>query len=200
MKNGAIGPWAAFLEASQFVDSGDPAVAKKAEELSRGLSTDEEKACAAYRFVRDKIPHSFDVRADAVTAAASDVLRRGTGICHAKSNLLAALLRAMGIPAGFRYQHLTLADDDSKGYCLHCYNAVWLDGKWVELDARGNKEGVNARFSVGEPVLAFPNRPEYDEYFFEGIYATPDAPTMALLCRAKTPELGSGPGWVPSST
>ena len=187
MQNGTIGPTAAFLAAKEYVDCENPAVVKKAEELSQGHSTDLEKACAAYRFVRDGIRHPFDINAMAGTPHASEVLRRKLGICHAKSNLLAALLRAMGIPAGFRYQHLTLMDDDSQGYCLHCFNAVWLNGRWIELDARGNKEGVHARFSVGEPVLAFPNRPEYDEYFFDGIYAVPDAPTMALLCRAKTP-------------
>lgn len=177
-----------FLEASAYIDYDDSAVAAKAAELSRGLSTALEKALAAYRFVRDRIRHPFDVKAMAGLPFASDVLRRGLGICHAKANLLAALLRAMGIPAGFRYQHLTLMDDDARGYCLHCFNAVYLDGKWIELDARGNRQGVNVRFSVDEPALAFPNRPEYDEYFFEGIYADPDAPTMALLSCAKTPD------------
>lgn len=175
-----------FLVSDDFVNFDHPAVAQKAAALARGLSGDVEKARAAYLFVRDEIPHSFDIGADIVTARASDVLERGTGICHAKSNLLAALLRFMGIPAGFRFQHLTLMDDDSRGYCLHCFNAVFLDGGWIELDARGNTNGKCARFSVGEPVLAFPNRPEYDEYFFAGIFTVPDAPTMALLARAKT--------------
>lgn len=29
------------------------------------------------------------------------------------------ILRNQGIPTGMCYQHLTLAEDDSKGYCLH---------------------------------------------------------------------------------
>jgi len=41
---------------------------------------------------------------DVVTCSASEVLREGTGICFAKSHLLAALLRAVGIPAGLCYQ------------------------------------------------------------------------------------------------
>jgi len=36
-----------------------------------------------------------------VTCKASDVLIYGTGYCYAKSHLLAALLRANAIPAGF---------------------------------------------------------------------------------------------------
>jgi len=112
----------------------------------------------AYEFVRDKIPHSFDVGANVVTAKASDVLKNETGICHAKANLLTALLRSQKIPAGFCFQHITLMDDDSKGYCVHCFNAVRLDGRWIKIDARGNKAGVDARFSLNKPILAFPCR------------------------------------------
>jgi transglutaminase-like putative cysteine protease len=136
--------------------------------------------------VRDRIPHSFDIGATAITAKASDVLRYETGICHAKANLLAALLRTQGIPVGFCFQHLTLMDDDSAGYCVHCYNAVLLGGRWVKLDARGNKPGVHAQFSLDEPMPAFTCRPEYDEYNWPGIYAAPHNETMQMLEQAKT--------------
>jgi transglutaminase-like putative cysteine protease len=136
--------------------------------------------------VRDKVPHSFDCNAQIITVVASDVLKYETGICHAKANLLAALLRLQGIPTGFCFQHITLADDDSEGYCLHCYNAIKLDNKWVKVDARGNTNGKNAQFSIDKPMLAFINREEYDEYFFEGIYALPDIMTMKMLEQAKT--------------
>ncbi len=107
-------------------------------------------------------------------------------ICHAKANLLAALLRSQGIPTGFCFQHLTLLDDDSQGYCLHCFNAVKLGNKWIKIDTRGNTNGINAQFSMGEPILAFKNREKYDEYFFDGIYSAPDIATMDMLKKAKT--------------
>ena len=177
-----------FLEESRYVDYSAANIRETARLLFTGHNTPEEKARAAFEFVRDAIPHSFDCGASVITAKASDVLRHKTGICHAKSNLLAALLRSQGIPVGFRYQHLTLLDDDSAGYCLHCYNAAYIGERWVEIDARGNKKGVNAQFSLISPQLAFPNRPEYDEYTFDGIYAFPDLPTMTLLERAKSLE------------
>lgn len=46
------------------------------------------------------IKHSWDVQDKRVTKTAAEVLEQGVGICWAKSNLLAALLRANGIPAG----------------------------------------------------------------------------------------------------
>lgn len=175
-----------FLAATQYVDHQDEAIQGKAAELFSPGMDDVSKAELAYQFVRDQIPHSFDCNAAVITAKASDVLKHGTGICHAKANLLAALLRSQGIPAGFCFEYCTLADDHSLGYCVHGFNAVYLEGRWVKLDARGNKEGVNAQFSLNEPILAFPPREEYGEYFFPGIYAQPHGPTMEMLEKAQT--------------
>jgi transglutaminase-like putative cysteine protease len=175
-----------FLGETEQVDFFSPIIAEKAAQLFRQGQSDVEKAEIAYEFVRDEIPHSFDIKAKMITAKASDVLKYGTGICHAKANLLAALLRSQGIPAGFCFQHITLAADDSLGYCVHAYNAVYAGNHWIKLDASGNTNGKNAQFSLGEPMLAFPNRPEYDEYFWPGIYANPHGAAMKMLEKATT--------------
>lgn len=173
-----------FLAATEYVDYDSGIIAEKAKELFTYEMDDIQKARTAYRFVRDEIPHSFDINATVITAKASDVLKYKTGICHAKANLLAALLRSQGIPTGFCFEHITLLSDDTLGYCVHAFNAVFLDGRWIKLDARGNKAGVNAEFSLGEPILAYPVRKEYDEYFWSGIYSKPQADTMKMLERA----------------
>ena len=175
-----------FLQEHKYIDFSSPVIQARTAELFVGLRDDTQKAKTAYKFVRDEIPHSFDINSDVITAKASDVLNYKTGICHSKANLLAALLRSQGIPAGFCFQHLTLADDDSIGYAVHCYNAIYLDGRWIKVDARGNKPGVNAQFSLDEPALAFPCRTKYDEYFWPGIYATPHEATMQMLERVKS--------------
>lgn len=175
-----------FLKENEYVNYTDKNIVLKAQELFKGIDNDIEKAKRAYEYVRDEIPHSFDIEAKIITAKASDVLKYKTGICHAKANLLAALLRSQNIPAGFCFQHITLAEDDSIGYCVHAYNAVYVKNKWIKLDARGNKEGVNAQFSLVEPILAFPIRSEYDEYFWSGIYVSPHMGTMKMLEDAKS--------------
>ena len=175
-----------FLSEDTYVDYSSPIIAKNAEQLFRFICTDIKKAKTAYEFVRDEIPHSFDIKAEVITAKASDVLKFKTGICDAKANLLAALLRLQGIPTGFCFAHITLADDDSPGYCVHCYNAVYLDDRWIKVDARGNINGINAQFSLDTPILAFPNRPDYDEYFWPVIYANPHPDTMQLLENASS--------------
>ena len=47
----------------------------------------------SYLFVRDEIPHSWDIKTDVVSRTASEVLKNKTGICWTKTCLLAALLR-----------------------------------------------------------------------------------------------------------
>lgn len=47
-------------------------------------------------------------------------------------------------------------DDKGAPYSLHGFNAIYLpEVGWYRVDARGNKEGVNARFSPPQEQLAF---------------------------------------------
>jgi len=170
-----------FLAASRYIDFDADNIQAKIYELFSDSMSSIDKARIAFEFVRDEIPHSFDCDATVITARASDVLKYRTGICHAKANLLAALLRSQGVPTGFCFQRITLADDDSMGYCVHAFNAVYVGGKWIKLDARGNKPGVHTHFSTEEPSLAFECRPEYEEHFWKGIYAEPHLATMRAL-------------------
>lgn len=174
-----------FLEENEYVDYSNSNIINLANKLFKEYNDDVEKTKIAYEYVRDEVPHSFDINAKVITAKASDVLKYKTGICHAKANLLAALLRSQGIMAGFCFEHLTLVNDDSEGYCIHGYNAVFLNDNWIKLDARGNKPGVNAQFSMGKPILAFPPREEYDEYYINGIFAEPHKEMMKVLDDAK---------------
>ena len=91
------------------------------------------------------------------------MLENKTGICWTKSCLLAELLIANQIQSGISYQLLTRADDASEGYMIHALNTVYIKNldKWVRLDARGNKENINARFSLDEECLAYSIRAEF---------------------------------------
>ena len=79
----------------------------------------------------------------------------GSGYCYAKSHLLAALLRASGLPAGLCYQRLSV-DDAGQRFCLHGLNAVWLpELGWYRADSRGNRAGIDAQFVPPVERLAF---------------------------------------------
>jgi transglutaminase-like putative cysteine protease len=144
-----------YLEPTQYIDWDTPSVLAKSRALSEGLSSPIDIAQRYFEFVRDEIKHSWDYQLNPVTCSASDVLAHGTGYCYAKSHLLAALLRANGIPAGLCYQRLTITDQPP--FCLHGLNAVYLeDFGWYRLDARGNKPDINAEFCPPMEKLAFP--------------------------------------------
>ncbi len=76
-----------------------------------------------------------------------------------------------------------LFDTPEKGYCIHALNAVFFRSfnKWVRLDARGNKEGIDAQFSIDEENLAFSIREEYDEKDYPIIYIKPHYKTINVL-------------------
>lgn len=140
------------------------------------------------QFVRDHIFHSADKNEDMITCAASDVLKVGHGICFAKSHLLAALLRCKSIPTGFCYQKLILDDETVPVLIYHGLNGVYLKEykKWIRLDARGNKAGVNAQFSIEKEQLAFPIRPELGEEDDLVVYPEPDVKVLEKLRENKT--------------
>lgn len=144
-----------FLKATELIDWSNPEVLSKAKELSKNITDIKEVARRCFEWVRDHIQHSSDFQRNPVTCAASQVLKKGTGYCYAKSHLLAALLRANGIPAGFCYQRLSVRGDGAP-YSLHGLNAVYLpDLGWYRVDSRGNKPGVNAQFTPPTERLAF---------------------------------------------
>lgn len=172
-----------YLQPSEVVGSDNPAIRSLALFLTEKITDEVERAKALYEFVRDQIPHSFDIQGDVVTCTASEVLEHRQGICFAKSHLLAALLRPVGIPAGFCYQKLVFDDMDPDYKTLHGLNGIYLKSlnKWIRVDARGNKPGVHAEFSTEEEILAFPVRPEMGEVDYPVIYVEPNSKVVDSL-------------------
>lgn len=172
-----------YLQASKYVDYENAMVRERAAMIKFYSETEFDIIRSTYYFVRDKVKHSWDVQDKRVTISASDVLREGVGICWAKANLFAALLRANGIPSGFSHQRLTLGDTPDTGYCIHGLNTVYLSyfDKWIRLDARGNTEKIHAEFSTEEEKLAFRVIPEYDEYDYHDNLAEPNKKLMEVL-------------------
>ena len=175
----------AYLESSTYIDWETPEVKALANSLTQNCSTKEEIAKNCFEWVRDNIRHSADYQLNPVTCKASDVLMHKTGYCYAKSHLLAALLRANGIPAGLCYQRLSV-DDKGEPYCLHGLNAVYLDNYgWYRIDVRGNKDGINAQFTPPQEQLAFSIhlKPEAD---LPEIWSAPLPIVVSVLEESKT--------------
>lgn len=177
-----------YLSPSPIIDFTHPQVAARAADLrvatastafGKGKFSALATARACFEFVRDQIAHSGDIRSDAVTLKASEVLEQGTGWCFAKSHLLAALLRANGLPAALCYQRLQ--KDGQGAYTLHGLNAVFLpDHGWYRCDARGNKPGVMAEFTPPVERLAWAAH-DTGEFDLSGRHEEPLAAVVKCL-------------------
>ena len=181
-----------FLEETEIIDFSNPKILSVSEKLNREAADKTDLMKLIYEFVRDEISHSNDSGDMEVTLKASDVLEKGHGICFAKSHLLAALLRQNGIPAGFCYQKLILDEINNPALIFHGLCGVYIGESktWIRLDPRGNKNGVNAQFSIDpdDEKPAFIIRPEFGEEDFKTIYAEPAAEVIAALTEYKTRE------------
>lgn len=181
-----------YLQEDAVVDCRNAAITQLADAFWQDADNEIDYIKRVYEFVRDCISHSADINEEQLTCSASEVLNAGHGICFAKSHLLAALLRCKSIPAGFCYQKLILDDETAPVLIYHGLNGVYIKEyqKWIRLDARGNKEGVNARFSLEEECLAFPIRSEKGEEDDLTIYPHPDTKVLERLRKYETrPEL-----------
>lgn len=178
MQRHAPFPREAYLASCSVVDHHHPAVRAEAQRLKSRDPVETARRC--FERVRDGIAHSADHQRSPTTCSASEVLAHETGYCYAKSHLLAALLRANGLPAGLCYQRLTV-DGPTPPHCLHGYVAVELpDMGFYAIDARGNKQGVLAEFDPPHERLAF--RTEHaGERDFPLIFAEPLAVVVACL-------------------
>ena len=86
-----------FLIKTEYCDFENEKIKKLAEELIKGCVSEKEKAVALFYWVRDNILY----RVGLWNRKASETLAEGKGVCTSKANLLVALLRAVGIPAGY---------------------------------------------------------------------------------------------------
>lgn len=168
-----------YLESSEIIDFEDENIQKTALNLSKDIEDEIELIKTVYEFVRDEINHSMDIGSNYVTYRASEVLKYKHGLCLAKSHLLASILRFLEIPTGFCYQKLEF----DVGLGLHGLNAVYIKNrdKWIRLDARGNKNGINAQFSIDKEILAYYPVEKKGEIDYPIIYAHPNTKVIEIL-------------------
>lgn len=172
-----------YLSCTEDIDYNHEAVRAEALRLANSSNSSFELVKNSYEYVRDTISHSADIEGKTVTCKASEVLAAREGLCYAKSHLLAALLRSNGIPTGFCYQLLRSSIKPEAPLVLHGLNAVFMQDirKWIRLDPRGNKCGINAQFSVTHEQLAYQAHPENGEIDFPIIFASPDDTVIFAL-------------------
>jgi len=145
-----------YLRPTWFIDSDSPPVAEFAQSATGGAGTDVEKAVKLYYAVRDFVRYDpYTIAHDPTAYRASAVLAARAGFCVQKAILMAAVTRAVGIPARLGYadvrNHLTtkrlreLMGTDV--FVYHGYAELYLDGKWIKATPVFNRS-LCERFKV----------------------------------------------------
>lgn len=171
-----------YLSDDEVIDWRNPVIMATAQRIIAGMIGDLDRAKALFEWVRDNVTHTRDAGREVVTYTASEVLVIGTGLCYAKAHLLAALLRSVGVPAGFCYQ---VYEEPERAGCdklaLHGLNGIYLKslGKWIRVDPRGNNSEIDAQFSVEREQLAFP-----DFHFLDNLIYVRPLPNVVAALRA----------------
>lgn len=136
-----------FLAETKYCDISNPAIQSKSKMLISSCKGDE--VCFAIRifnWVRDEVKYGFDFW----NVKASETMKKMFGMCANKANLQIAMLRAVGIPAGYGILRIkkealrTTANDEiyekSADIIIHVYCCANLNGRWISADATVDKE------------------------------------------------------------
>lgn len=147
---------ARYLDPGEYVDSDDPDVVARAREIVGDAATDRERAVRLFHAVRDGIRYDPYTAVDDVSSfRASAVLQTPASFCVPKAVLLAALARAVGIPArlGFADVRNHLQSERLRErmgtdlFVFHGYTELYLGGRWVKATPAFNRELCD-RFGV----------------------------------------------------
>ncbi len=158
-----------YLAPTPMCDADDDAVREMAAEVTRDARTRRDAAVALFYWVRDEIAYTmgdWNWRASQTLT-----LRRGT--CSNKANLMVAMARALGIPAGFHVQFVTTPSYFSGGFiplvqrvvrdkAIHVYVTLFLNGRWVKCDPADDKALSDAIEAIVPHARAFDFDGEHD--------------------------------------
>ena len=133
-----------YLKPTSFIQSANEDIVKKAKQITKGIPDDYNKALAIHDWVSANVWYVWDAASyekrldgDAVSALSTQLAS-----CIGYSNLTAALLRAVGIPAkivGGHGRNAAKASEwtesrlSEKG-TTHFWNEAYVDGRWIIID------------------------------------------------------------------
>ena len=110
------------------IESNDPVISQKAEEIIAGISNQREKAKAIFKFVAEHVAYDVQKAEDDIfniSDSALTTLHSGVGICQDYAFLAVALLRANDMEANF-------VEGDAGE--RHAWVEVKVDDEWIVMD------------------------------------------------------------------
>lgn len=146
-----------FMCPTAFFDFDVDTVRRFAYDAVKDAPTQKEKAIKLFYAVRDSIRYDpYSISLDPEPYKASHVLAAGRAYCLPKANLLIAVARAVGIPAGIGLsdvlnhlctERLRRMMGNKEVFLHHGYAVLHIDGSWVKAAPAFNIELCN-KFDV----------------------------------------------------
>jgi hypothetical protein len=124
---------------NSYIQSDDPRIVTEASEAAGGRTDPWETAVALEKHVCNVMTEKNFSQA---FRTAAEVAQSHEGDCTEHAVFLAALARARGIPARVAFGLVYLAPRQSFFY--HMWTEVYVDGRWIPLDATLGKGGIGA--------------------------------------------------------
>jgi len=136
-----------FLEETEYCDCNHKDIQGVVDSFRKKYPDQKELAIALFYYVRD----GFLYRVGHWNKKASETLLEKKGVCTSKSNLLVALLRAAGIPAGYGVMKVEGKEYFGKivpsfltskiaSKSTHIYTCVYLNNRWIKCDPSDDKK------------------------------------------------------------
>lgn len=146
---GPASPGDQFLAASPIIDAKDPRVVEHMRKAVGDATDPWEKAERIVHWVNGNLR---DKNFETTFATASEVARDLAGDCTEHSVLVAAMCRAAGIPS--RATVGLIYAENLNGFGFHMWNEVYIDRRWVPVDAAFDQTAVDAvHIKLGDSAL-----------------------------------------------
>ncbi len=130
-----------YLKPTATIDCDNQLIKDKARNLTKGVAGTAAQAKSLFYWVRDGIAYTPLVPLEIFeNYRASETLKRGKGFCVEKAAVLAALARAVGIPARLHFADIRnhLASPrivevmGTNLFSYHGYTELYIDGNWIK--------------------------------------------------------------------
>ncbi len=162
-----------YLKSADFIESDDPAIVKKAEEIAAGATDAWDAATRLSRWVNKEI--SYDIPGG---GTAKKTFETRLGECGSHANLLAAFCRAVGIPARCVFGCMYVPEHGGV-MGQHAWNEIYMgDAGWIPVDCTADEVTYAdcGHVRIGEwvsaAVMLNPDKMEILDYRVgEGTYA-----------------------------
>ena len=139
-----------FLNPTYFINSDSDFVKKTANTIISNGVNKREKAIKLFYWTRDEIKYETHSSFSSIRRRykASAIIEKGQGWCVQKAVVLAALARAVDIPARLHFADIQNHQTPEKMigkmgtniFLYHGYTDLYIDGKWVKATPAFNKE------------------------------------------------------------